>query len=72
MGIPQNVRFWTVKEAATFLRVSDATIRRMSKTPRKKGGPPVVRPSIVSGKKNGWSLIRFPREEFIAWAERET
>jgi len=51
----------TVKDAAKFIRVHTITMYRWTRTPEKKGGPPVYR----TGKKK--NVLRIPKQKFIEW-----
>ena len=49
---------WSIKEAADYYHVSTNWLYNQARIPPEKGGPPVYRIG---------SLIRFHRDEFIAW-----
>jgi hypothetical protein len=56
--------FFTIKEAAAYIGISDKTFRRYLKKPFEKGGPP--RRRITK------QCVRIPIEQFIAWANPKT
>lgn len=56
-----DLDMWTVKEAAYYYRVHKMLLYRLARIPAEEGGPPVQRIG---------EHIRFPREEFIAWAKK--
>jgi hypothetical protein len=59
---PHSQRTWfTAKEAADYIGVTTITLYSYCKL--RKGRPPVFR---LAGKPKG--VLRFPREEFIQWA----
>lgn len=53
--------FFTIKEAAAYIGISDKTFRRYLKRSPEKGGPP--RRRITS------QCVRIPTEQFVAWIE---
>lgn len=55
-------QFFTVKEAAAYCGINPRTLYRLVKLSRSKGGPP---------HKRFGSAYRFPKPQFIAWAENE-
>jgi hypothetical protein len=59
-SLPQRAWF-TAKEAAGYIGVTPQTLRSYLKL--RKGRPPFFR---LAGKTQG--ALRFPREEFIQWA----
>lgn len=60
-GTPPQRPWWTAKQAADYIGVSPGTLRGYLKL--RKNRPPVFR---LAGKPKG--ALRFPREEFIKWA----
>jgi hypothetical protein len=58
---PPQRAWFTAKEAADYIGVTTTTLYSYIKL--RKGRPPVFR---LAGKPRG--VLRFPREEFIQWA----
>jgi predicted DNA-binding transcriptional regulator AlpA len=56
--------FFTIKEAASYLGISDKTFRRYLKRAPEKGGPP--RRRITS------QCVRIPVEQFVSWIETKS
>jgi len=56
--------FFTIKEAAAYIGISDKTFRRYLKRSPEKGGPP--RRRITS------QCVRIPTEEFVGWLNTKT
>ncbi|MFZ3214918.1 MAG: helix-turn-helix domain-containing protein [Candidatus Acidiferrales bacterium] len=62
-------KFWTIKDAARYLGISQYTVYDWLKPNRKAPRPSSISampPVYRFGKRRG---LRFPIKEFIAWAE---
>ena len=63
MANNDSKRFWSAKEAADYLCVSRQTLYQWLGEDSKLWGPPIPH------RRFGQKCLRFPIEEFIAWAD---